>query len=68
MTTIRLYSHKSFRHYGGREITTTPHLCKAELIKEQTGHQKYICKLLEACAGFKAGHVIAICENDFNIQ
>lgn len=66
--TVRLYSHKSFRHYGGREITTTPHLCKAELVREQAGHQKYIVKLLEPSAGFKAGHLIAVCENDYNVK
>lgn len=64
---IRLYSYKSFRHYGGREITTTPHTCEAELVKTQPGHQPYICRLLTACSGYPAGHLIAVREKDYNV-
>ena len=64
---IRLFTYKSLRHYGGRQITTTPHTCKAKLIKEQGGHQNYVVELLERCAGFRTGHIIAVCENDYNI-
>jgi hypothetical protein len=62
---VRLFTYKSFRHYGGREITTTPHMCKAEFVKDQKHTQ--VVKLLEDCAGFKAGHVIAVQNKDFNL-
>lgn len=64
---IRLLSFKSFRHYGGREITTKVNFCQAVLIDTQSGYQKYIVELLEDCAGFKKGHKIAISENDYNL-
>lgn len=64
---IRLYSHKSFRHYGGREITETTHTCEAALVRTQAGHAPYVCKLITACAGYPAGHVIAIMEKDYNV-
>lgn len=64
---IRLFSYKSFRHYGGREISTTTHICKAILVGTQNDHQKYIVTLSEPCMAFKVGHKIAVCENDFNI-
>lgn len=64
---VRLFSDKSFRHYGGREITTTPHICKAVLLSMQRGDQPYIVELLEDCAGFKKGHKIAVSENEYNL-
>jgi len=66
-TTIRLYSYKSFRHYGGREITTNAHLCKALFIRTQDDHTNLV-KLLEDCAGYKKGHLIAVQDCDFNVQ
>jgi len=63
---IRLFTYKSFRHYGGREISTTPHICKAVLIKQQID-QTMLVKLLEDCAGFKAGHLISVQPQDFDI-
>jgi hypothetical protein len=64
--TIRLLSYKSFRHYGGREITATPHLCKALFIKRQIDHTNVV-ELLEDCAGYSKGHIIAVSDNDFNV-
>ena len=66
---VRLYTYKSFRHYGGREITTTPHICKAVLIEKQQDHSYYVM-LTEDCIGFgrKAGSKIAVLEKDFNIN
>lgn len=65
--TIRLFSYKSFRHYGGREITVTPHLCKALFIKRQSDHTNLV-ELLEDCIGLKKGHLIAVIDRDFNIK
>jgi len=65
---VRLTSYKSFRHYGGREIKSTTHICKATLIKTQTGHQPYIVELMESCAGFPKGHKIAITERNYNVS
>ena len=62
---VRLISSKWFRHYGGREITQQAHFVNATLVGLQDGHQRYIVTLDEPCIGFKAGHKIAICENDF---
>lgn len=64
---VRLFTYKSFRHYGGREIKTISHTCSATLIGLQNGHQKYIVELLEPCAGWPTGHKIAVSENNFNI-
>jgi hypothetical protein len=64
---IRLFTYKSRRHYGGRDITTTAHIVKAKLYATQGGHQKYIVDLLEAGAGYPKSHRIAVCENDFNL-
>ena len=66
-TSVRLYSYKSFRHYGGREITTTPYICKAEFVANQQDHS-IVVKLLEGCAGFKSGHLIAVNPIDFDIK
>ena len=65
---IRLFSYKSFRHYGGREITTTPHICNAEFIKEQPVDHTIVVKLSEDCGNFKKGHIIAVQEKDFDIK
>jgi len=64
--TIRLFTYNSFRHYGGSEITSTPHLCKAIFIKRQNDHTNLV-KLLEDCAGFEKGHLIAVIDINFNI-
>ena len=64
--TIRLFSYKSFRHYGDREITTFTYLCKAIFIKRQIDHTNLV-ELQEDCAGHKKGHIIAISDIDFNI-
>ena len=66
IVTVRLYNYKSFRHYGGREITTTAVLCKAIVIKSQTDSTTVV-ELLEDCTGYKAGRTIAIQPKDFNI-
>jgi hypothetical protein len=63
---VRLYKYKSFRHYGGREISTSAYLCKAEFMKRQTDHTNLV-KLLEDCADYKKGHLIAVIDRDFNI-
>ena len=65
---VRLYTYKSRRHYGGRDITTTSHVVKARLFGTQGGHQKYIVELLEDGAGYAKGHKIAISEDDFNVE
>lgn len=64
---IRLLTYKSFRHYGGREITTTSHICSAVLIEQQRDHSFYV-ELLEDCAGFKKGYKIAVLENNYDIK
>ena len=63
---IRLYTYKSFRHYGGREISTTPHICKAAVLSENRDNT-ILVELLEDCAGFKSGHKISIQPKDFNL-
>lgn len=62
---VRLFTYKSFRHYGGREIVTTPHICNASFVADQTHTQ--VVELLEDCAGWKKGHKIAVQNKDFNI-
>lgn len=63
---VRLYTYKSLRHYGGREINTTSHLCDAVFIADQI-HTKVV-ELLNDCAGYKKGHKIAIDNKDFDIK
>jgi hypothetical protein len=63
---VRLFTYKSFRHYGGREITTTPHICEALFIADQKHTQ--VVELLADCAGFKKGHKIAVNNKDFDIK
>lgn len=62
---VRLFTSKSFRHYGGREITTTPHICDAIFIADQKHTQ--VVQLLSDCAGYSKGHKIAVDNKDFNI-
>jgi len=64
---VRIISFTSFRHYGGREISSTPNICNSTLVAIQSGFQPYIVELLEDCAGLKKGHKIAIPENNFNL-
>lgn len=64
---VRLFSYNSFRHYGGREIATTPYICLATFIQYQSDHTM-IVELLEDCAGYKKGHKIAVLEQNFNIS
>ena len=66
LVNVRLYSYKSFRHYGGREITTIPYICSAILIEEQRDHTFYV-ELTEDCALFKKGHRIAVLPKDYNV-
>lgn len=63
---VRLYSYKSRRHYGGRDITTTAHTCPAVFkFKQRDG--TLVVELAAECTGFKKGHVIAVLPKDFNI-
>ena len=68
---VRLLNYTSFRHYGGREIQTFANIVDAVLVGLQEGHQRYIVTLLNDCKDskgrtqYKAGHKIAVCENDF---
>jgi len=64
--TIRLFTYKSLRHYGGREITSIPHRCKAVFIKRQSDHTNLV-ELLEDCANFRKGHLIAVSDINFNV-
>jgi hypothetical protein len=64
---VRLLSYTSFRHYGGREIKTDAHTVDAVLVGIQDGHQRYIVELTHDCMQYKAGHKIAVCENDFSL-
>ena len=64
---IRLQEFKSFRHYGGREITTYNHLVEAEFITQQRDGS-YLCILKEDGAGFKAGHKISVIAKDFDVK
>lgn len=63
---VRLHNYKSFRHYGGREITTTSEIFDATYVRSQDGHQPHIVKLVGKCFGFPDGHIIAITVKDFN--
>lgn len=63
---VRLFTYKSFRHYGGREIQTTQYVCDAVFVADQT-HTKVV-ELLSACAGFDKGHKIAVMNKDFDIK
>lgn len=62
---VRLFTYKSFRHYGGREIITTPHICKAEFLADQI--DTIVVRLLEPCAGFNTGHKISVQPKDYDI-
>lgn len=68
---VRLMSYKSVRHYGGREITPFAHFVDATLVNIQDGFQPYVVTLnadmkdYKGRLQYKAGHKIAICENDF---
>ena len=68
---VRLLNYTSLRHYGGREIQTFANVFDAVLVGLQEGHQRYIVTLVNDCKDskgrvqYKAGHKIALCENDF---
>ena len=64
---IRLFEYKSFRHYGGRSITSIPHTCKAKFVQQQKDHS-FLCELQEPCIGFPIGYKIAVPVDNFNIQ
>ena len=64
---IRLHTYKSFRHYGGREITAYNHTCEAKLIEKQRDGTYYV-ELLTDCANFKKGHKIAVLSIDFDVK
>jgi hypothetical protein len=56
---VMLYTYKSIRHYGGREIITTPHSCEANYLYYQDDGT-HVVELLKDCANYKAGHKIAL--------
>lgn len=62
---VRLFTYRSIRHYGGRNITTTAHICNAQLVADDK-HTKIVI-LLQDCAGYKVGHKIAVQNKDYNI-
>jgi len=64
---VRIVSYKSFRHYGGREITEKVDFVDAVLVALQDSDQRYIVSLNESCAGFPKGHKIAVNENNLII-
>lgn len=70
---VRLLNYTSFRHYGGREIQTFSNIVDATLVGLQKGYQCYIVTLVSDCKDnqgrvqYKAGHKIAVCENDFDL-
>lgn len=68
---IRLYSYKSLRHYGGRDISTFAHLVNATLTALQDGEsQPYIFTLNQDVKNHKGqliyrnGHKIAVSPKD----
>jgi hypothetical protein len=63
---VRLFSYKSYRHYGGREINTTAHICDAIFVADQIDTKVVV--LLSDCAGYKKGHKIAVQNNNFDIK
>lgn len=63
---VRLFTYKSRRHYGGRDITPMPHICGAKFLFDQV-HTKVV-ELQEDCAGFRRGHKIAVQNSDFDIK
>jgi len=64
---VRILSYKSFRHYGGREITSTSNICLATFLFSQRDHTNVV-ELNEDCAGYKKGHKISILPIDFDIK
>lgn len=63
---VRVYSYKSFRHYGGREIKVIPFIVNAKYLYSQQDHTEVV-ELLEGCDAYSKGHKIAIMQKDFNI-
>jgi hypothetical protein len=61
---VRIVSYKSFRHYGGREITEKIDFVDAVLVGLQDSDQRYIVSLTQSCIGFPKGHKIAVTENN----
>jgi len=67
---VRLITYKSFRHYGGREITSKAHSVLAKLVAQQDSYQKYIVELLEDVedgATYEKGRRVAVPEKNYNI-
>lgn len=60
---VRLQSHKSFRHYGGREINTTSKIVEAEFVCTQRDYTTVVI-LKEAACGYSKGHKIAIANHN----
>ena len=60
---VKLYTYKWYRHYGGRNITTNAHTCKANYLLDQE-NGTHLVELLEDCANYKAGHKIAVHNKD----
>ena len=64
---VRLFTYKSFRHYGGiREISTTSHICEALYVKTEPNGTNLV-ELVEECEGYRKGHYIAVTDTDFNL-
>lgn len=63
---VKVYSYKSVRIYGGREITTTFEIVPALFVKDQRDHT-HVVELIQDCKSYKKGHVIAVQPKDFNV-
>ena len=61
--TVRIHAYKSFRHYGGREITTSTKIVDADFICIQRD-DTVLVTLNEAVFGYPKGHKIAVLKND----
>ena len=69
---VKLVHYKSFRHYGGRSITSYPCVVNAKLIGLQDDYQRYVVELSDTYVHdgevvYRAGHKIAVPEKDLII-
>lgn len=70
---VRLFSYKSTRHYGGREILSHAHIVDATLVALQNDFLRYVVVLNTDTKDYKGnlmyrkGHKIAVSEKDFMI-
>lgn len=60
---VVLFSYKSRRHYGGRDIKTIKHTCRATYVAAQAD-MTHIVILDETCANYPKGHKIAVYPQD----